>query len=468
MSKYIFKNAMKNLFRKTEIVCPSCGTVQGYSSTKCRRCAKNLRFLHDKTLLIKNVIRAVLGVCVAAGVIAGAFFLHHTISPGAVDETSGYRDAEITSDESDNITSVAKTTEDATLDSTTADNATEPETEPMEPSTEPETEPTEPSTEPVTEPPTERPTEAPTERPTEAPTVPEYTVEWVCIPCLNCADIMAGSDIIGKDAGYRLTNKGDWWSRVFFTDNLQYNGCGNYYKTDFGIADYNGNIILPSSYKIKVSNAHYAVFSEAMDAWGAVYDVDGTKTGDYAFGIGEDGRTVYNTYNGKLVYMYMGAAIERDVEAFGNGGQIMYYKNIYYDGKYVKDEINNSYCFEDFSKVKELDSYTIIYCATGKVVAVADDVFREDCVDGENYLIVRNGNKYAYINYNGKSFVPGEYEEAYTFREGVAAVKKDGKAGFIDTSGKTVIPFIFEETRTCYDGKAWVKYNGLWGVIKVK
>ena len=119
-------------------------------------------------------------------------------------------------------------------------------------------------------------------------------------------------------------------------------------------------------------------------------------------------------------------------------------------------------------KEEGLDTYSMLNCGSGKAVATVDDVFRYDIFDGRNYYIVRNGKKYTYIDANAKSIVPGEYEETYQFRDGMAAVKKKGKAGFINSKGETVVPFIFEETRNCYDGKAWVKYNGLWGVIKVK
>ena len=37
-----------------------------------------------------------------------------------------------------------------------------------------------------------------------------------------------------------------------------------------------------------------------------------------------------------------------------------------------------------------------------------------------------------------------QYEDADSFNEGLAAVKKDGKWGYIDETGKTVIPFEYD------------------------
>ena len=180
----------------------------------------------------------------------------------------------------------------------------------------------------------------------------------------------------------------------------------------------------------------------------------------------EGGGVVYNTYNGKLIGEFMMNAEEHEFEAGGDAGQAVWYYNVYYDGKYEKNDYGSIMVSPE--KEKGLDTYTMLNCGSGKAVATVDDVFRYDTLDGKNYYIVRNGKKYTYIDANAKSIVPGEYEEAYQFRDGMAAVKKNGKAGFINSKGETVVPFIFEETRNCYDGKAWVKYNGLWGVIKVK
>ena len=71
MTKEMFKNAFKNIFHKTRIVCPHCGTVQRHDADTCCICGNDLKFLHDDTYKLKNIIRVSLG-CITAAVIAAA------------------------------------------------------------------------------------------------------------------------------------------------------------------------------------------------------------------------------------------------------------------------------------------------------------------------------------------------------------------------------------------------------------
>jgi hypothetical protein len=41
--------------------------------------------------------------------------------------------------------------------------------------------------------------------------------------------------------------------------------------------------------------------------------------------------------------------------------------------------------------------------------------------------------------------VPLEYENAWSFSEGLAAVLKGDKLGFIDTKGRIAVPFIYDD-----------------------
>lgn len=49
-----------------------------------------------------------------------------------------------------------------------------------------------------------------------------------------------------------------------------------------------------------------------------------------------------------------------------------------------------------------------------------------------------------------------QYEDAHSFSEDLAAVKKDGKWGYIDTDGKVVIPFQYDQAYAFSEGKAIV------------
>lgn len=52
--------------------------------------------------------------------------------------------------------------------------------------------------------------------------------------------------------------------------------------------------------------------------------------------------------------------------------------------------------------------------------------------------------------------IAAQYEDAKTFSEGLAAVKKDGKWGYIDKTGKTVIPFSYDYAFSFSEGLAVV------------
>ena len=57
------------------------------------------------------------------------------------------------------------------------------------------------------------------------------------------------------------------------------------------------------------------------------------------------------------------------------------------------------------------------------------------------------------------------YNDAFSFYEGFACVKKDDKEGFIDKSGNEVIPCIYDSTGSFFEGLANVKMSGKYGFI---
>ena len=65
----------------------------------------------------------------------------------------------------------------------------------------------------------------------------------------------------------------------------------------------------------------------------------------------------------------------------------------------------------------------------------------------------------------GKMVIPLKYDEAWYFREGLAAVKLNGKWGFVDKSGNEAVPLKYDEVRLFSEGLAAVKLNGKWGFI---
>lgn len=68
----------------------------------------------------------------------------------------------------------------------------------------------------------------------------------------------------------------------------------------------------------------------------------------------------------------------------------------------------------------------------------------------------------------GELVINCDYDEAYDFSEGYAAVKKDKKAGIIDEKGNKVLTLEYEQTRSVHKGAAFAKHEGKWGIIKIK
>jgi hypothetical protein len=90
----------------------------------------------------------------------------------------------------------------------------------------------------------------------------------------------------------------------------------------------------------------------------------------------------------------------------------------------------------------------------------------------EGMAAVRLAGKYGYLNESGKEVVSPKYDFTWHFIGGFATVMLSGKFGFIDKTGMEVTPLIYEEANNyhgncCYKGMAHVKENGKWRLIKL-
>ena len=89
----------------------------------------------------------------------------------------------------------------------------------------------------------------------------------------------------------------------------------------------------------------------------------------------------------------------------------------------------------------------------------------------EGMAAVETDKGAGYINTLGKEIVPpnGKYNLVYAFKGGLACVgnEKDGKKtiGYINKTGVLVIPLSFQEARSFREKLAAVKKNGKWGFI---
>jgi hypothetical protein len=91
----------------------------------------------------------------------------------------------------------------------------------------------------------------------------------------------------------------------------------------------------------------------------------------------------------------------------------------------------------------------------------------------EGLAAVRLNGKYGYVDESGREVVPPKYDNTWKFIGGFATVKLGDKYGFIDKTGKEVVPPKYENANNhhgtcCYKGQAHVKENGLWKIIKIE
>ncbi|MFN0136122.1 MAG: WG repeat-containing protein, partial [Phycisphaerae bacterium] len=83
---------------------------------------------------------------------------------------------------------------------------------------------------------------------------------------------------------------------------------------------------------------------------------------------------------------------------------------------------------------------------------------------GDHPFPVMSEGKAGFADRAGKIVVPYQFEDAVTFREGLARVKQDGKWGFVDATGTVKIAAQLDTAADFYDGLAHVcKREGLMG-----
>lgn len=68
--------------------------------------------------------------------------------------------------------------------------------------------------------------------------------------------------------------------------------------------------------------------------------------------------------------------------------------------------------------------------------------------------------KLGYVDISGREVIPLQYEDGYSFLDGIALVKKGGRWGYIDTTGKIILDFKYESAGQFNNGYATVMYQG--------
>ena len=116
----------------------------------------------------------------------------------------------------------------------------------------------------------------------------------------------------------------------------------------------------------------------------------------------------------------------------------------WYSDKRLSDDVV-VYYFAD-------DTYRVYNKSTEKYTTPRID-WVTDAASGDSLGVYAVGGRRGYINVkNGEIIInakTNDYEKAWVFSDGLAAVMKDGKVGFIDANNKLVIPFRFDYSDKC-------------------
>ncbi len=116
----------------------------------------------------------------------------------------------------------------------------------------------------------------------------------------------------------------------------------------------------------------------------------------------------------------------------------------WYSDKRLSDDVV-VYYFSD-------DTYRVYNKSTEKYTTPRID-WVTDAASGDSLGVYAVGGRRGYINVkNGEIIInakTNDYEKAWVFSDGLAAVMKDGKVGFIDVNNKLVIPFQFDYSDKC-------------------
>ena len=81
--------------------------------------------------------------------------------------------------------------------------------------------------------------------------------------------------------------------------------------------------------------------------------------------------------------------------------------------------------------------------------------------------LIKDG-KFGYVDLQGKTAIPFEYDYTIIFAEGLAPIRKDHKWGFANKQGEMVIPMEYDSEYLFHDGLAPVARNGKVSLIDQK
>jgi hypothetical protein len=122
---------------------------------------------------------------------------------------------------------------------------------------------------------------------------------------------------------------------------------------------------------------------------------------------------------------------------------------------------------EDIAVVKDLNNKFHLIDHKGSVIA---DSIQYEKINKflEGKALIRDAQRYGYINKLGELVIEMDYEYATDYNEGFAIVSKNRKQGIIDTDGTIVIPLKYDKIWPVKSGMIRYKNNGKFGFIDSK
>jgi hypothetical protein len=127
----------------------------------------------------------------------------------------------------------------------------------------------------------------------------------------------------------------------------------------------------------------------------------------------------------------------------------------WYSDKTLSDDVV-VYYFAD-------DTYRVYNTSTEKYTTPRID-WVTDAASGDSLGVYAVGGRRGYINVkNGEIIInakTNDYEKAWVFSDGLAAVMKDGKVGFINVDNELVIPFQFDYSSNRWGDTGYLFHDG--------
>lgn len=315
----------------------------------------------------------------------------------------------------------------------------------------------------------------------------ESTYIWYLEPFLETEDV----NLVAEEA---LDYNYGWFLDTDYPV-MQQNG-------KFGVIDYNGNVLVEPTYtsvggELNTAYAHYGFFNpgENGDWYFCVQSHDvgvseyrecalcgerfSTTVSGYGYFYDPD-RKVTGIYEPGCVHM------EETDYALGLNGQYVFAPE-------TTEETVMARCIalpDDYAS-PALDSTGTVgtgFAAVRGDQMLTDFEFTEATDYKDGVAAVCKDDKWGYIDQDGKTIIPFEYDADLVFSnafetvewsqkakyypyvpsEGYIALNKGDQAGYADTKGGEIVPVgTFKAARPVHDSLAWVQDadSGLWGVI---